>query len=193
MSLNSELNLSLIDFDGKGSFHCLQSYPDKPKRRFKGFHSISSWCLLLITRVWACIVLHCFPSWWNCFHSSAYYPSYVILQPSLHVQHIAIDQRFGCQHFITIVSSRLVNGLLNRGSQWHNIIRMFVCSPIFSGWVRHSLHFTKSIPTEYHLLISRFPSSLCQIAKSSLQSHHAHFCQIVHFISPSLPTPHHQC
>ncbi len=51
----------------------------------------------------------------------------------------------------------------------------------------------KSIPTEYHLLISRFLSSLWQIAKSSLQSHQAHFCQIVHFISPSSPTPHHQC
>ncbi len=70
---------------------------------------------------------------------------------------------------------------------------MFVHCPIFSGWVRHSLHFTKSIPTEYHLLSSRFPSSLCQIAKSSLRSHQAHFCQIVHFISPSSPTPHHQC
>jgi len=108
------------------------------------------------------------------------------------VQHYQ-DERFGCQHFITIVSSRLVNGLLNRGSQWHNIIRMFVRCPIFSGWVRHSLHFTKSIPTEYHLLSSRLPSSLCQIAKSSLWSHQAHFCQIVHFMSPSLPTPHHQC
>jgi hypothetical protein len=192
VSLNSELNFSLIDFDGKGSFHCLQSYPDKPKKHFKGFHSISSWCLLLITRVWACIVLHCFPSRRNCLHLSAYYPSYVILQPSHPMSNILQLIRY----LVVSISSQLslpgylmdcwIEGLNSTtlSGCLFAVQSFLVASDTLCISQSQFLWNTICSSLDFQVHFAKFPSPVCKVTKHTLPNSQVQFAK-----SPSTLLP----